>query len=158
MRHYEGMFLFDPTFAENYANVEKELERIMGRAGAEIIVAGKWDERKLAYEINRRRRGCYILAYFRAESDRITGIERDCQLSEPILRILILSTEGVSPEWVEQSIRRQVVSRPLETGPANEKDERDDKSDDSGKPEGKGEMEPETVEAGSAGDDNHAPA
>jgi small subunit ribosomal protein S6 len=152
------MFLFDPTFAENYANVEKELERVMGRAGAEIIVAGKWDERKLAYEINRRRRGCYVLVFFRAESDRIAGIERDCQLSEPILRILILSAEGVPPEWMEQSIRRQVASRPLEAGPAEEEPKRDDESDESGEPESKGEMEPETVEAGSPGDDNHAPA
>jgi small subunit ribosomal protein S6 len=151
------MFLFDPTFADNYANVEKELERIMERAGAKLIVAGKWDERKLAYEITKRRRGCYVLAYFQADPERIGGIERDCQLSESILRILILSAENIPREWMEQSVRRQVSTRSAET---ESSDSADRGPDASGSDEGgeKKSLEPETVEAGSSGEDNHASA
>jgi len=112
------MFLFDPTFAENYANVEKEVERIMQRAGAEIVLAGKWDDRKLAYEIKRRKRGYYVLVYFKAPPERIAGIERDCRLSESILRVLIVSAEGVSQEAMKRAFE-QATGR-MFAGPAGE--------------------------------------
>jgi len=96
------MFVFDPTFANDYANVEKELQRIMERAEAEIILTSKWDERKLAFEIKKRKRGLYVLVYFRARPDRIGNIERDCRLAEHVLRVLILRADDLSRQKMEQ--------------------------------------------------------
>ncbi len=113
MKQYEAMFLFDPTFANNFANVETEIERIMERAGAEIIVSGKWDERKLAYDIGRRKRACYVLTYFRAEPDRLAGMERDCALSENILRVLLVRADGISRKQIDSVYpRRAAADRP----------------------------------------------
>jgi small subunit ribosomal protein S6 len=151
------MFLFDPTFADNYANVEKELERIMERAGAKMIVAGKWDERKLAYEIKKRRRGCYVLTYFEADPERIRGIERDCQLSESILRVMILSAENIPREWMEQSVRRQVSTKSAEAESSDSED-RGSGASASGEAGAKESREPETVEAGSSGEDKQSSA
>ena len=98
MRTYEGMFLFDPTFAVEWPNVEKEINRLMERAKAELVLCKKWDERRLAYEIRGRKRGCYVLTYFKAPAESITALERDTQLSEPILRCLILKADRISDE------------------------------------------------------------
>lgn len=87
---YEGMFLFDPSVASKWDVVESEVGRIMERAEAELIGAKKWDERRLAYEIEHRKRGCYVLALFKARGSSIAGIERDVQLSEKVLRLLVL--------------------------------------------------------------------
>ena len=87
---YEGMFLFDPSVASKWDMVVSEVGRIMERAEAELIGLKKWDERRLAYEIERRKRGCYVLAYFKARGSSIAGIERDVQLSEMVLRLLVL--------------------------------------------------------------------
>ena len=101
MNTYEAMFLFDSTFASDFAKVEQEVGRLMERAGAEIVVCRKWDERKLAYDIKGHKRGCYVLTFFRADPGRITGIERDAQLSEPVLRVLILRADHMTAEGME---------------------------------------------------------
>jgi small subunit ribosomal protein S6 len=58
----------------------------------------KWDERRLAYEINGKTRGTYILCYFRAEGRRIRDIERDVQLSDRIMRVLTIRADHISEE------------------------------------------------------------
>lgn len=104
MRQYEAMFIFEPTFASDPRNVENELQRIMERAGAEIITWAKWDERKLAYEIERNKRGLYVLVFFRVDPERTVGIERDCRLAENILRILITRADDISRERMDRVI------------------------------------------------------
>ena len=102
-RIYEGMFLVDSALAaSDWDGVIGAIERILGRAGAEILSIRKWDERKLEYEIQRKSRGTYILTYFNASSDKIGGIERDVQLSEQIMRVLILRGDHVTPEVMQQ--------------------------------------------------------
>lgn len=102
MNQYEAMFLFDPTFASDIGAAKAEAERILGRASAEVVYLEKWEERKLAYEIKGRKRGVYVLAYFKCAGDKIAGIERDARLSEPILRALVKRAEGITREQIER--------------------------------------------------------
>lgn len=100
-RQYEGMFLFDPAFAGDFKNAEDEVRRIMDRADAEILMCRRWDERKLAYEIRGRKRGVYVLTYFNADPSKIKPMERDAQLSERILRLLVLRADGITQERMD---------------------------------------------------------
>ena len=102
MNQYEGMFLFDPTFGSSVENCESEVRRLMERAEAELLFCRKWDERRLAYRIKGRKRGVYVLVYFRSLPDRITGLERDVKLNENILRLLVVRADGVSREMMEE--------------------------------------------------------
>jgi small subunit ribosomal protein S6 len=95
------MFLFDTSRAVDYAAMEEEVGRLMQRASAELVSCKKWDERKLAYEIRGRKRGCYVLTYFKAEADKIVSMERDARLSESILRLLVLRADNVSEEKMQ---------------------------------------------------------
>jgi small subunit ribosomal protein S6 len=61
-------------------------------------VSRPWDERRLAYPVKGHKKGLYYLIYFRTESGNVVNIERDCALSELILRVLILH---VDPKLVE---------------------------------------------------------
>ena len=88
---YEAMFLVDSAQAQNWDTIIAAIKTILEKTEAEIVSIKKWDERRLAYEINGKTRGTYILCYFRADGDRIRDIERDVQLSERIMRVLILS-------------------------------------------------------------------
>ena len=103
MRTYEAMFLFDPSVGADPTKVQQEVERLMQRAGAEIIMSDKWEERKLAYEIKGRKRGCYVLTFFRADQDKITPLERDAKLSESILRVLILKADYMTEEDMKKT-------------------------------------------------------
>lgn len=102
MRRYEGLFLFDNQAAHDWNNVETEVKRLCGRIGAELQVCVKFDERKLAYEIDGRKRGTYVLTIFDAPPDRITDLERDARLSEVILRSLVLRDTKHTPEKVAE--------------------------------------------------------
>ena len=102
MNQYEAMFLFDPTFGNSFEKCEAEIHRLMERAQAEIIICGKWDERRLAYRIKGRKRGVYVLVYFKASPDRIVEFERDAKLSESILRVLVLRADHMTQEAMER--------------------------------------------------------
>lgn len=100
---YEAMFLVDSAEASSdWDGVISAIKNILERADAEVVSTRKWDERRLAYEINGKTRGAYILCCFRAEGGRIRDIERDVQLSERIMRVLILSAEWQTKEDIEK--------------------------------------------------------
>lgn len=118
-RLYEAMFLVDSVTEADWDKTNTAIKKILEKAGAEIVSMEKWDERRLAYEINGRNRGTYILCYFHADGQKIRQIERDAQLSELILRVLILGTEGREtagclPAEAEDSGHKTEVSREAE--------------------------------------------
>lgn len=91
---YEAMFIVDSAKAkEDYAKMEGECLNAITRHGGRIVKSVKWDERRLAYEIEKVKRGTFILVHFEAPSDAVAKIERQCLLSENILRVLILVDE-----------------------------------------------------------------
>ncbi len=99
---YEGMFLVDSAQASDWDATIATLEKVLERADAEDVSMSKWDERRLAYEINGKNRGTYILCYFRADGEKIREIEKAVQLSERVMRVLILSAEQMTAEDVEK--------------------------------------------------------
>ena len=101
---YEAMFLVDSAeAASDWEGINQVITGILEKFGAEILSARKWDECKLAYEVNGKSRGTYILCYFRVEGSKIQGIERDVQLSERIMRVLILNAEYMTNEDIEKA-------------------------------------------------------
>jgi len=98
-RTYEAMFLVDTAQAtSNWEGVLSEINTLLGRAEAEVIGVHKWEENRLCYEIKGCKRGTYVLSYFHALPDAIQGLERDIQINEIILRVLVLRADHVSPE------------------------------------------------------------
>jgi small subunit ribosomal protein S6 len=88
------MFLTDNTKAkEDVDGVLAELGEIVVRAGGEVVNIGKWDERKLTFQIKRQRRGTYVLCHWNGPADAPTKLERSCSLSETVLRVLTLRDE-----------------------------------------------------------------
>jgi small subunit ribosomal protein S6 len=92
---YEAMFLVDSAEATtDWDGITATIKNILEKAGAEIVSIKKWDDRKLAYDINGKSKGTYILCYFKAEGSKLQDIGRDIQLSERIMRALILCAEN----------------------------------------------------------------
>ncbi|NUQ49812.1 MAG: 30S ribosomal protein S6, partial [Phycisphaerae bacterium] len=113
MKRYEAMFLFDNTTAYEWPAVEQEVNRLVGRIGAQLLACVKFDERKLAFEIRGRKRGTYVLTYMEAPPERIGEFERDAHLSEAILRVLVLRAENLTPERLAE-IKAWPADKPLQ--------------------------------------------
>jgi small subunit ribosomal protein S6 len=88
---YECMFLLDTSkVAGDVAAADRTIRTILERNNAEVLVARTWDERRLAYPIGNQKKGLYYLTYFSADGKSLPGIDRDCKLSEMIMRQLVL--------------------------------------------------------------------
>ena len=74
---------------------------MLRKNGAEIVVAKRWDERKLAFEIKKQRRATYYLAYLKADPESVSTIRHALALTGPVLRHLILTCEEVPSEAYE---------------------------------------------------------
>ena len=100
---YEGMFLIDSAqAAADWDGSIAAITKILEKADAEIVSIKKWDERKLAYPIKGQSRGTYILCYFKADGQKIHEVEKSVQLSEQIIRAMILNAEKITAEDMEK--------------------------------------------------------
>src|SRR5213083_323518 len=95
---YEAMFLLPAGASAEMEKSQGLVKGIIERHGGEVIVLKKWDERKLAYEIGQQKRGLYILAYFNAPGTAVGAIERDVNLSEDILRVMVTDAEHLNKD------------------------------------------------------------
>lgn len=112
---YEGMFLVDSAqTGADWEGVITTIRTILRKAEAEIVSLRKWDDRRLAYDINGKSRGTYILCYFKADGERIQEIEKAVQLSEQIMRVLILSAEHLTADDIEKDTPATKVEREKE--------------------------------------------
>lgn len=92
---YEAMFVVEPTIAAREWNrVVEEIERLIKRNGATVASVVKWGERRLIHPVKRSNRGAYVLTYFQAPPGAVNKIRADLQLSEIILRSLVVRHEG----------------------------------------------------------------
>ena len=110
---YEGMFLFPQSASADLAGAVDHVKSILARSEAEIVSLVKWDERRLAYDIKGNKRGIYLLAYFKAPAANLARIERDCNLSEQLLRSMVLRAEHVAAEVMENAEGQQRLADEL---------------------------------------------
>jgi small subunit ribosomal protein S6 len=92
------MFLFPQTALSDLKAAVSHVTEILERHNAEIVSLKKWDERRLAYDIRGNKRGVYLLVYFQAPANEMQKIERDFNLSERLLRSLIIRADHVSQD------------------------------------------------------------
>jgi small subunit ribosomal protein S6 len=104
---YEAMFIIGQSQSADLSGVIAHINDVLARGHAEVIAMKKWDERRLAYEIRGQKRGLYILVYFRAPGMDVAHIERDCNLSEKILRTLILRADHLTAEEMQAADGRK---------------------------------------------------
>jgi small subunit ribosomal protein S6 len=136
---YEAMFLIgQAATSENEGGVAL-VRGVLERHNAKVIVLKKWDERKLAYEVNGAKRGTYIIAFFETTGPAVTAIERDVKLSEDFLRVMTLRADhlneaemnAVEPQPIAPPREERSWDRPSydDRGPRGPRRDRDDRGD-----------------------------
>lgn len=126
---YEGMFLVDSAEAgTDWDGIVAIIRKMLDKANAEIVSIRKWDDRRLAYDIRGVSRGTYIIAYFRVDGHKVQDIEKSVQLSERIIRVLILNAEHMTTEEIEKDTPAMRAEK--EGTPTGSSDPMDDRSDE----------------------------
>jgi len=83
---------------------------MLERVEAEVVCLSKWEERKLAYTIEGQKRGTFLLALFKVKPTQITNIERDCNLSEDVLRVMMTRADYMGETEIEAAIKAAATS------------------------------------------------
>lgn len=91
LKQYEGMFLLHSgKYASDSEKVVGEVLGLLERMDAEVIAHRPWADGKLAYPIEGQTKGVHYLAYFKADSSTLKDLDRQCHLSDTILRYMVI--------------------------------------------------------------------
>ncbi len=100
---YEGMFLFPQSAIADLSGTVGFITELLNGQGATICSITKWDERRLAYDVQGNKRGLYVLAYFTAPTASLKEIERQCNLSERLLRSMVIRADHLTVEQMNDA-------------------------------------------------------
>jgi small subunit ribosomal protein S6 len=81
----------------------EHIKDVLAKGGSNVTSLVKWDERRLAYDIKGNKRGVYFLARFYCDGTKVKEIERDCRLSEKLLRALITRNDELTEEQMSNA-------------------------------------------------------
>ena len=91
MRKYEIMYVIRPTVLEDDRKVlVEELHAIFTDRGAEIVEVDEWGMRDLAYEIEKHKKGYYIVLTVSTEDAARIEFDRVVRIKEDIIRHIII--------------------------------------------------------------------
>ena len=91
LRHYEVMFILDPSLEER--TIAPSLEAFLSvvkNAGGSVEKVDIWGRRRLAYEINKHAEGIYAVIDLQASPASVQELDRQLNLNESVLRTKVL--------------------------------------------------------------------
>ena len=94
MNKYEALYVIDAAMEDQArADLIALFQKLATDNGAEIEKVDEWGKRRLAYAINYKTEGYYVLMYVTAPADLPRELERNFQINENIMRYLVTRIE-----------------------------------------------------------------
>src|SRR5262245_17393235 len=101
-KYYEGMFLIDnETVRGGWAQAKAGVVDLIKKHGGTVRCARRWGERRLAYSIRQKHRATFLLAYYEIPGPSIPGLQLELNISEHVLRYLIVGLDLVPEKELE---------------------------------------------------------
>ncbi len=97
-RRYETMVVFRADLQD--AGTKEQIDRVrrlLETQGATIGGVHEWGVRELAYEIEKERRGFYVLVEYVGSAAAVAELERNLKLSDAVLRFVSVRQEKDTP-------------------------------------------------------------
>ena len=91
MRKYEIMLIL-PAEADDQAvsAVVERIKSVIDSSGGEVSKVDSWGRRRLAYEIDKRSEGFYVVAEMSADPASIRELDRVMTLADDVVRFKVL--------------------------------------------------------------------
>ena len=95
MNQYEVLYIIVPELDEEAtrASIEK-FKGIVESNGAEVVAIDEWGKRRLAYPIDYKAEGTYVLMSFNSAPEFPKELERNMKNDEQILRYMVTRKEA----------------------------------------------------------------
>lgn len=93
-RKYEAFYIVSPQLDDQAVQeIADRFKAVVEQQGGKVERAGKWDKRKLAYEIKGYREGNYVLMQFEAPPKVPAELNRQMRISDDVIRHRIFLLE-----------------------------------------------------------------
>ena len=125
MNKYEVVYIIDPAVEEEArkALIARFNELITGNGGS-VDKVEEWGKKRLAYAIDYKTEGYYVLVNFQGEADLPKELERNLQISDSVIRYqvirLIERKVGIKPRAVRPAPVAPAAEAPAAEAPVQE--------------------------------------
>lgn len=90
MNGYEVLYILDAAMDEQSKDaVVEKFSTLVTTNGGEVLEVNKWGLRKLAYPINFKKDGYYVLMTFNANFDFPAELERQLRITDGVMRFMV---------------------------------------------------------------------
>lgn len=90
-RPYEMMYILDARLDEESQNaINERVKETIGKIGGTLDKVESWGRRRLAYPIQKKTDGVYMLSHFDADSRNLKELTRVLNITEGLLRHLVI--------------------------------------------------------------------
>jgi len=114
MNNYELMVIFTPVLSEeDFKAAQKKFADLITENGGEIVHENPWGLRSLAYPIQKKTTGLYVVLEYKAPSDFNEKLKVQLNRDENVLRHMITALDKYAVEY--NSRRRNGVSADSKT-------------------------------------------
>lgn len=94
MKNYEVLFVIDPALEDDKKDAAvQRISDIISSEGGEVSDVDVWGLRKLAYPIQKKSEGYYVVMQFKAEPTLPLELDRRIKISDDYIRHIIVSKD-----------------------------------------------------------------
>ena len=113
LREYETIYILRPDVdADGADKVAQRVSEVVEREKGQVVKFEAWGRRKLAYEVNKQRKGVYVYVKYLGKGGLVQELERNLRLADNVLKHLTVQLRddvdaaGVTIDPEEVKFRR----------------------------------------------------
>lgn len=93
-RTYEVMYIVDPeTSDENIGKLNEAVGKLVETEGGSVVRLDDLGRRKLAYQINKKKEGYYVLFEIEGSGQEIAELERRMRVNDAVMRFMTVRVD-----------------------------------------------------------------
>lgn len=93
MTNYEVMFIIDPMLEDDKKDATVETVQQIINADGEVSNVDVWGMKKLAYPIQKKNDGYYVVIEFKASPELPKELDRRLKISDNVMRHMIINKD-----------------------------------------------------------------
>jgi small subunit ribosomal protein S6 len=96
MQTYESIFIIRPNLTEEeVTKVVEKMKSMVEKSGGTLLQSENWGKRKLAYEVEKEKKGTYVVFRFNGDGKIINALEHNYRMEDAIIKFLTVKpTKG----------------------------------------------------------------
>lgn len=94
MKKYESIFIIDSSVADDQINpIVDKVKALIEKFEGAVENCDLWGRKRLAYEINKKNEGYFVLINFTAKEDFPKELDRNFRIMDSIIRHIIVKKD-----------------------------------------------------------------